>query len=161
MNVVHLGPILLARLVYLPLRICLNGLPIARQDHSRSITPRPEPHRQNQHTVRNPRPQRHEEPTFPQIRGERLERLFSAVPKHNEDTCRACHDKAPNGRAYWERDLDWLLKRAAGRRACTPPSQDNVRTSAGGYAHREGLPPQTVLTRVLMELEDDFAHYKS
>ena len=98
---------------------------------------------------------------FPQIRGERLERLFSSVPEHDEQTCHACHGKAQNGRARWERDLDWLLRRAAGRRACTPPSQDNVRASAGGYVHREGLPPQTVLTRVLRELEDDFAHYKS
>lgn len=96
---------------------------------------------------------------FPQIRGERLERLFSSVPEHNEQTCRACHGKTQNGRARW--DLDWLLKRAAGRRASTPPTQDNVRTSAGGYVQREGLPPQTVLTRVLRELEDDFAHYKS
>jgi len=98
---------------------------------------------------------------FPQIRGERLERLFSSAPEHNEQTCRACHGKAQHGRTRWERDLDWLQKRAAGRRACTPPTQDSVRAGAGGYVQREGLPPQTVLVRVLRELEDDFAHYKS
>ena len=30
----------------------------------------------------------------------------------------------------------------------------------GQQAPKEGLPPQTVVTRVIRELEDDFTHYK-
>jgi hypothetical protein len=57
--------------------------------------------------------------------------------------------------------------RNAGRRDVKDASDDEVRFLDGDerfireIATRRGLPPQTVLARVIRELEDDFSHYKS
>lgn len=94
-------------------------------------------------------------PALPQIRGERLEQLFYAAPEHNSRTCRVCHRR----------------RRTDGPTSVGPTVPTNadgeVKFCAGDerriaeIAKQSGVPPQTVLARVLRELEDDFTHYKS
>ena len=98
-------------------------------------------------------------PTLPQIRGERLERLFYAAPEHDSRTCKVCHRR----------------RRTEGHGHVGASGSPTVPTGANGevrfcegderriteIAKQSGVPPQTVLARVLRELEDDFAHYKS
>lgn len=97
-------------------------------------------------------------PAFPQIRGEAAERLFFSAPPHNERTCSACNKK---------KDVvvgtpDWLRRFKSGRKTREEES-DPVNGLAPEVQHGEAdqLPPQTVLTKVLRELDDDFTHYKS
>ncbi|EPQ54722.1 hypothetical protein GLOTRDRAFT_139237 [Gloeophyllum trabeum ATCC 11539] len=117
---------------------------------------------------------------FPQIRGEYLERLFFSAPEHNAKTCRVCHRRrrpgsptlrfrphsrardthrryedddegfADGGEAVEDEFLNFRT-RFERRRA----KQRNKEEEA-----RESLPPQTVLARVVRELEEDFTHYK-
>ncbi|CCM06128.1 uncharacterized protein FIBRA_08377 [Fibroporia radiculosa] len=126
---------------------------------------------------------------FPQIRGAHLERLFYSAPEHNAQTCTVCHRRRRRSDRGVLQDEDripfWLSGR---RRAHRPPDvtedtdvdegfvegseEDNrahlrpgeaARTRARGSPIQQSddrLPPQTVLTRVLRELEDDFTHYK-
>ena len=114
-----------------------------------------------------------EEVPFPQIRGERLEKLFFSAPEHNERTCRICHRRRRPGASDDELDnTSWLPPRKrfrAERRSShenyrddeTVHSDDDIRTKPGKAPFSEDrLPPQTVLVRVLRELEDDFTHYK-
>ncbi|KAJ7645512.1 hypothetical protein DFH06DRAFT_1050952 [Mycena polygramma] len=130
------------------------------------------------------------ETPFPQIRGAHLERLFFSAPEHNARTCTVCcrrrGPEAPvQAPASWapsrmERDFrarmreveesedegfvegeeDGAAQRAreqkrAGKRR--EPDDDNYEA----MARKAGLPPQTVVARVIRELEDDFTHYKS
>ncbi|EUC54031.1 Cep57 Cep57-MT-bd: centrosome microtubule-binding domain protein [Rhizoctonia solani AG-3 Rhs1AP] len=111
-------------------------------------------------------------PPFPRIRGEQLERLFFSVPAHNAGTCTRCcrgqkarlarDDRHEPARARERERANWRLGGRVGARE----EEDE------GYAHSEGEedlrvdidparpPPQTVLVKVVRELEDDFAHYK-
>ncbi|TDL22091.1 hypothetical protein BD410DRAFT_788773 [Rickenella mellea] len=108
---------------------------------------------------------------FPQIRGERLERLFFSAPAHNPNTCRACHRRMRPRAPILFPPLQGRQRRASevgddlddegyveGSDADT-----GVRETERKYFGKFGgdkLPPQTVLARVLRELEDDFTHYK-
>ncbi|KAL5501627.1 hypothetical protein ACEPAH_8887 [Sanghuangporus vaninii] len=109
---------------------------------------------------------------FPQIRGERLERLFFSAPAHNEKTCRVCHRHLRPGTIEDEFDFpSWLPPR---KRVKIDQGDDRVRhvmyddKSEDEYQTQKNrapfsedrLPPQTVLARVLRELEDDFTHFK-
>lgn len=121
------------------------------------------------------------ETPFPQIRGEYLERLFFSAPEHNADTCTVCHRrrKAKSGRAttttaYYRRSSWGPEQRqhqevtddegfAEGEEDARPTdarrfAKGKERERTNGY--HEQTPPQTVVARVLRELEDDFTHYK-
>ncbi|KAL0576860.1 hypothetical protein V5O48_005125 [Marasmius crinis-equi] len=125
------------------------------------------------------------EAPFPQIRGERLEQLFFSAPDHDEKTCNVCHRKrgldhrstSPHrlghglteaqvaveeedeGFAEEEHEMPAAAREArrqekqATRPGRAPPSRDS-------YEKRKNLPQQTILARVIRELEDDFTHYK-
>ncbi|CAE6446686.1 unnamed protein product [Rhizoctonia solani] len=112
-------------------------------------------------------------PPFPRIRGAQLERLFFSAPEHNEQTCTTCcrrrharasrDDRHEAGRVRERERANWRLGGRVGARE----DEDE------GYARSEGEddlpveidparpPPQTVLVKVVRELEDDFAHYKA
>lgn len=106
---------------------------------------------------------------FPQIRGGRLEQLFFSAPEHNANTCTVCHRK--NRRPE---SSSWIPRRKSQnmRTGVEEAEEDEgfvegpeARDSKGKEKQtdgrdREHLPPQTVLARVLRELEDDFTHYK-
>ncbi|PVF98469.1 hypothetical protein CPB86DRAFT_758402 [Serendipita vermifera] len=120
---------------------------------------------------------------LPQIRGERLERLFHSAPEHNEKTCGVCHrrkrssssevrildefkalpkhshSESRNIRANGSRDRPQMGDVDMNHHENRFRSGDEQYISE--IAARRGLPPQTVLARVIRELEDDFAHYKS
>ncbi|KZT40670.1 hypothetical protein SISSUDRAFT_1127122 [Sistotremastrum suecicum HHB10207 ss-3] len=120
------------------------------------------------------------ETPFPQIRGRHMERLFFTVPEHDAARCSACHRKKRTSSMRSERlDTPQWLKQANflddGVQVRPPDRniQENVQArnsspeerratkEQGGSGHNDQkLPPQTVLARVLRELEDDFAHYK-
>ncbi|CAE6433886.1 unnamed protein product [Rhizoctonia solani] len=135
----------------------------------RSPAREPEPHPLRASQRRSPPAS----PPFPRIRGTQLERLFFSAPEHNEQTCTTCcrrrkiravrDDRHEPGRARERERADWRLGGRVGARE----DEDE------GYAHSEGEddlpveidparpPPQTVLVKVVRELEDDFAHYKA
>ncbi|KIM72446.1 hypothetical protein PILCRDRAFT_829734 [Piloderma croceum F 1598] len=115
---------------------------------------------------------------FPQICGGHLERLFFSALEHNAKTCMVCH------RRRRQPDLPSWIPRARVEDADTDDEDEgfvegpNVQFRGKGKqrehvmfsqdptqwrwdGERAGLPPQTVLARVLRELEDDFTHYKS
>ncbi|THH14555.1 hypothetical protein EW146_g5788 [Bondarzewia mesenterica] len=130
------------------------------------------------------------EPTpFPQIRGEHLERLFFSAPEHNEKTCRVCRRRrrpeSPSGTYGTQRPLWYHASKGRDLRARVEDAGDDDEGFAEGSEENAGLakgkmpegvardlnflkqdaaegrlPPQTVLMRVLRELEDDFTHYK-
>ncbi|KAN0139743.1 hypothetical protein V8E53_002405 [Lactarius tabidus] len=115
------------------------------------------------------------ETPFPQIRGARLERMFFSAPEHNAKTCTVCHRRrhhvaaprplwypASKGREVTvadagEEDEGFEEGSIAGERG--QGSAINLDFLDKG-PRRDNLPPQTVLVRVLRELEDDFTHYK-
>ncbi|OJT13846.1 hypothetical protein TRAPUB_9616 [Trametes pubescens] len=119
------------------------------------------------------------ETPFPQIRGTRLERLFFSAPDHNAGTCAMCHRRRRRRRSDVEHAETWLneRERAQGRDRREAHADDEDEGYAEGpedvHGRREQqargardrqderVPPQTVLARVLRELEDDFTHYKS
>ena len=91
------------------------------------------------------------------MRGDRLRRMFTNAPEHDEQTCTVCHRRKRTS--------------GPGRFHSAPPDIPEQWGAAAedvddeGFAEAEGvekdrLPPQTVLSRVLRELEDDFTHYK-
>jgi hypothetical protein len=130
------------------------------------------------------------ETPFPQIRGEHLERLFFSAPEHNAKTCTVCYRRrhrtgrnpslwsSPYPRKPWNAaeeeededegfgegseeaapDMDRVPKNKGKQRDYIHFSKDPGRWRQAG--RREGLPPQTVVARVIRELEDDFTHYK-
>ncbi|KAL1950096.1 hypothetical protein VTO73DRAFT_5218 [Trametes versicolor] len=118
------------------------------------------------------------ETPFPQIRGTRLERLFFSAPDHNAQTCTMCHRRRRR-RSDVEHAETWLneRERAQGRDRREAHAEDEDEGYAEGPEDMHGrreqqargardrqderVPPQTVLARVLRELEDDFTHYKS
>jgi hypothetical protein len=117
---------------------------------------------------------------FPQIRGGHLERLFFSAPEHNAKTCTVCRRRRRPDSPSWiprrkDRDLRPQVDDADRDEGFVegPDAQPNVKEKrrehvafsqdASQWRHRgecDGLPPQTVLARVLRELEDDFTHYK-
>ncbi|PIL22329.1 hypothetical protein GSI_15017 [Ganoderma sinense ZZ0214-1] len=113
-----------------------------------------------------------EEPAFPQIRGARLERLFFSAPEHNAETCTVCHRRRRRRPTEVEQAASWLREHQRHRAEDTDDegfvegsedARDRRAYAAKAAGEREGhrVPPQTVLARVLRELEDDFTHYKS
>ena len=112
---------------------------------------------------------------FPQIRGERLERLFFSASDHNARTCNVCnrrkrhHEDKVNGKRP-----AWLLSRfATGMKSRMPGVgldgddegfseglEEEIMARERRLQEQERDPPQTVLMRVVRELEDDFTHYK-
>ncbi|KAJ7644256.1 hypothetical protein FB45DRAFT_1053047 [Roridomyces roridus] len=127
---------------------------------------------------------------FPQIRGEHLERLFFSAPPHNARTCTVCcrrRGHGPEPESWVGRDLragrkedddegfadgepdeveaERERERARKRlRTILGKSDDDRQREDRDYeaaARKAGLPPQTIVTRVIRELEDDFTHYKS
>jgi hypothetical protein len=121
---------------------------------------------------------------FPKIRGKRLERLFFAAPEHDARTCSTCNrcrresDEHPISHA-------WRARRAGRPRRGSDEDEGFAEGSemerphnhaqAGSrrrerslqdigevhsVARQEGLPPQTIVARIIRELEDDFTHYK-
>lgn len=105
------------------------------------------------------------EAPFPQIRGEYLEKLFFSAPDHNADTCTVCNRRA---RAAAVRQQRKAATWSAGRRPHFEAEDEGFAEGAEEMRAKKGkeragedrLPPQTVLTKVLRELEDDFTHYK-
>ncbi|KAF9523879.1 hypothetical protein CPB83DRAFT_647159 [Crepidotus variabilis] len=129
------------------------------------------------------------ETPFPRIRGEHLEKLFFSAPEHNAKTCTVCyrrrnrpHEMAspwskaafntqhrPNREQATQDDEGYCGSEGVDdqkvghdkgkQREHVVFSTDPSHWQAAGAKH--GLPPQTMLTRVIRELEDDFTHYKS
>ncbi|KAF8522190.1 hypothetical protein BU17DRAFT_44955 [Hysterangium stoloniferum] len=112
---------------------------------------------------------------FPQIRGSRMERLFFSAPEHNARTCHICHrrrrrdneirvpqaevededegeDEAGLIRSY----LRYKERRRKNEANDTGPGQKN-----GAERDTGKFPPQTILAKVIRDLEDDFSHYKA
>ncbi|KAJ8518105.1 hypothetical protein ONZ45_g4789 [Pleurotus djamor] len=125
-----------------------------------------------------------EETPFPKIRGEHLERLFFSAPEHNPKTCTMCTRQARNrhNNLYVPDEppsssLGPIHPRYREQRRViehdpdedegfAEEDEDDLRQRLGkGQDHRQGgkrrLPPQTTLSQVIRELEDDFTHYKS
>ncbi|KAH9042264.1 hypothetical protein EDB85DRAFT_1918825 [Lactarius pseudohatsudake] len=116
------------------------------------------------------------ETPFPQIRGARLERMFFSAPEHNAKTCTVCHRR----RHYEAPQRPLWYPASKGRRVTVADvGEEDEGFEEGSIADGERghgatmnldfldkgsgsdkLPPQTVLVRVLRELEDDFTHYK-
>ena len=129
-------------------------------------------------------PQDEPETPFPQIRGEYLERLFFSAPEHNAKTCTVCYRRRyRTGNSPWsyERKTDHARNAAEEQEDegfsegseegadMDRPARDNKGKQRDhilfpGHwrqaGRKEGLPPQTVVARVIRELEDDFTHYK-
>jgi len=112
---------------------------------------------------------------FPQIRGERLERLFFSTPDHNAKSCNVCNRRRRNreDRVNGKRP-SWLLSRFAADMKSRMPGvgvdgddegfaeglEEDIMIRERQWQERDRDPPQTVLMRVVRELEDDFTHYK-
>ena len=112
---------------------------------------------------------------FPQIRGERLERLFFSAPDHNVHSCNVCNRRKRNhtDRVNGKRP-SWLLSRFATDMKSRIPGvgvdgddegfaeglEEEIMARERRLQERDRDPPQTVLMRVVRELEDDFTHYK-
>ena len=152
-----------------------------RRQASRSSVPLMQDHRPSAPTPAHAR-ERHlaGEVPFPQIRGAQLERMFFSAPEHNTKTCTVCNRRryrevAP--RALWypaskghnvtvadanDEDEGFeegsVVEDGEGRRA--PQGAAVNLDFLNGDTRNGHLPPQTVLVRVLRELEDDFTHYK-
>jgi hypothetical protein len=115
------------------------------------------------------------ETPFPQIRGARLERMFFSAPEHNAKTCTVCHRRRHHVAA--PRPL-WYPASKGRDVTVADAGEEDEGFEEGSIAGERGqgaainldfldkgprsdnLPPQTVLVRVLRELEDDFTHYK-
>lgn len=113
---------------------------------------------------------------FPRIRSVRLENLFFSAPKHHSGTCTRCNNRS--ARIGSHQAANPKVPRNHGR---APPLGDqglNEQAKDGslgpeaksfeadGFDSYEAifqgdrLPPQTVLARVLRELEEEFIHHK-
>jgi hypothetical protein len=122
---------------------------------------------------------------FPRIRGARLEKLFFNAPDHNEVTCNVCRrrerksrrgrrasgsseegEEVDEGFGEEEEEGDLFEHEHEHRRHHTKQRRSSKRdrwekVGRGGVGFGEDkTPPQTVVVRVLRELEDDFTHYK-
>lgn len=108
---------------------------------------------------------------FPQIRGARLERLFFSAPDHRAETCAMCNREKRKHAAADEarmrsrergRTRDYRADEEFGEAQEDVRERERVAFLAKAARDRGSnrAPPQTVLARVLRELEDDFSHYK-
>ncbi|KAG0704780.1 hypothetical protein DFH29DRAFT_331029 [Suillus ampliporus] len=112
---------------------------------------------------------------FPRIRSGRLEHLFFSAPKHNSGTCTRCNHRSARTLSH----ANTKSRRQSQGRA--PPlddqgskeqvkddplePRDNAFEAEGVDSYEaifqgDRLPPQTVLARVLRELEEEFTHHK-
>ncbi|KAG7442993.1 uncharacterized protein BT62DRAFT_904157 [Guyanagaster necrorhizus] len=123
---------------------------------------------------------------FPQIRGTRLERLFFSAPEHNAKTCNVCHRRRGHRKDSSPMSPSWLPNRFAKQLQTNVQEDDEDNSDEDeGFAEgsegvedngrrampstsapprvptTKGVPPQTVLMKVIRELQDDFTHYKS
>ncbi|KAG8795004.1 hypothetical protein FRC12_019087 [Ceratobasidium sp. 428] len=110
-------------------------------------------------------------PPFPCIRGAQLEKLFFSVPEHNERTCTTCYgrrrvrivrdDKHEPERVREREHAGWGVGGEAG--AARRTDDDEGYLEGGGEVEVDirRPPPQTVLVKVVRELEGDFARYKA
>ncbi|KAH7885112.1 hypothetical protein F5I97DRAFT_1882568 [Phlebopus sp. FC_14] len=128
-------------------------------------------------------------PPFPRISSERLERLFFSAPRHNANgcrTCKGCQSHCHRDIAR-EKNVPRATRRIVRSKQReedqglggdinidarpTAPSGEEVHVvedileridrSGGIFIFKPGeVPPQTVLARVLRELEDEFTHSK-
>ncbi|KAF7314173.1 AAA family ATPase [Mycena kentingensis (nom. inval.)] len=111
---------------------------------------------------------------FPQIRGDRLERLFFNAPEHNERTCTVCCRKQRRKPETWltaghdddegfvEGDDEFELVDRVRREKRDGKKREVVEDGDfNAAAKKKGLPPQTLVAHVIRDLEDDFVHYKS
>ncbi|KAJ7288548.1 hypothetical protein C8J57DRAFT_1166320, partial [Mycena rebaudengoi] len=121
---------------------------------------------------------------FPQIRGARLERLFFSAPPHDRRTCAVCCRRTGvdagvgggwgrRGRGHGEdehredgeedEDEDEGFVEGFQREHARGGGNgdDNNNNDYEAAARKAGLPAQTLVARVIRELEDDFTHYKS
>lgn len=112
---------------------------------------------------------------FPRIRSSRLENLFFSAPKHNSGTCTRCnHRSARTGShtntATTRLNQGWappLNDQGPNAQVKGDPLQPQANAfepdgvdSYEAIFQGDKLPPQTVLTRVLRELEEEFTHHK-
>lgn len=132
--------------------------------------------------------QRHEEPDdkpndilesnppFPRISSERMERLFFSASRHNGTSCRACkghrrcevadhlHEDKDEGfdeglEPRHHSDHPCEIGRGTGNKYTLAEILERMDRN-GGSLRPGDIPPQTVLARVIGELEDEFAHFK-
>ncbi|KAG8214777.1 hypothetical protein J3R82DRAFT_9913 [Butyriboletus roseoflavus] len=125
-------------------------------------------------------------PPFPKISSERMERLFFSVPRHNATSCRMCkghHHSHRNGarrdnpetpddrhegkdegfdeggEPRTQPDRPREIGRGIGRTYTIEEILERM-DGNGGTLRPGDVPPQTVLARVIGELEDEFAHFR-
>lgn len=125
-------------------------------------------------------------PPFPKISSERMERLFFSAPRHNATSCRMCkghHHPHSNGARRDNReaanghqedkdegfddgieprpqpDHPCEMGRGIGRIYTIEEILERMDRN-GGTLRPGDIPPQTVLARVIGELEDEFAHFR-
>ncbi|KAI0714073.1 hypothetical protein C8T65DRAFT_806673 [Cerioporus squamosus] len=141
----------------------------------RPTAPTPAAASQTRRARTAPQPQAAADAPFPQIRGARLERMFFSAPEHNAETCTMCHRRRRRRPVEVEQAAEWVQERSRVHQYHEeeedegfvegPDVREHQRRGYPAKAARDRMddrvPPQTVLTRVLRELEDDFAHYKS
>ncbi|KIO23851.1 hypothetical protein M407DRAFT_26713 [Tulasnella calospora MUT 4182] len=90
----------------------------------------------------------------PHLRSKQAEKLFFEQTNHDESTCTKCHRRRKDrSEAQHEEWLATFLKRRTSRTAAQDGDMGDVDV--------DRLPPQTVLARVVRELEDEFTHHKS
>lgn len=126
-----------------------------------------------------------ESDAFPKISSERMERLFFA-PRHNATLCRMCkghrhshnngvcrnNHEAANGHQEDKNegfdegvesrprpDRPCEISRGIGRTYTIEEILERMDKN-GGTLRPGDIPPQTVLARVIGELEDEFAHFR-
>ena len=124
-------------------------------------------------------------PPFPRISSERMERLFFSAPRHNATACRMCkghhhnhhngahrdHHEAPHDEEDKDEGFDEGVEfrpqpdhpRETGRgigRTYTIEEIIEKMDRNGGTLRPGDVPPQTVLARVISELEDEFVHFR-
>lgn len=112
---------------------------------------------------------------FPRIRSGRLENLFFSAPKHNSGTCTRCNHRSTRTGGYANTKatrpsqgrVPLLNDQGPNAQVKDDPLQSraNVFEPDGVDSYEaifQGgkLPPQTVLVRVLRELEEEFTHHK-
>ena len=99
-----------------------------------------------------------------------MERLFFSAPEHNARTCSVCHRRKRVGeqrRLYTKNEGDRVGEEETVKTYLrNQKNRANIRekrnvTDFEFDAGDDRLPPQTVLARVVRELEDDFSHYKA
>lgn len=124
-------------------------------------------------------------PPFPKISSERMERLFFSAARHNATSCRMCkghhhshgnavhrdNHAAPNNRhedkdegfdegiePRFQSDHPRETGYGIGRTYTIEEILERMDRN-GGRLRPSDVPPQTVLARVIGELEDEFAHF--